>query len=62
MTPQPFQPTRFDVLVNTGFRYEYQSTIEAKSVAEARSKWKARGDWMAEDFRVRRVKDQGVAQ
>jgi hypothetical protein len=44
---------RFDVLVSNGYRYEYETTIEARSVAEARKEWKRRGDWKSEDFKVR---------
>lgn len=46
----------YDILVNTGFRYEYFDTIEAKSAHDARVKWKARDDWTVESFKVRKVK------
>lgn len=47
----------FDILVNTGFRYDYYATVEAVSAFHARKIWKLRGDWVSEDFKVRKVKD-----
>ena len=45
---------KFSILVNNGYRYEFECVIEAASVADARRIWKLRGDWKTDDFRVSR--------
>lgn len=47
--------TTWAVLVNNGYSFEYEATIEAKSVADARKIWKRRGDHMTVNFRVTKV-------
>lgn len=48
--------TKWAVLVNNGYTFEYEGEVCAKSVAEARKIWKRRGDHLSvRPFRVSRV-------
>jgi hypothetical protein len=48
--------TKWAVLVNNGYTYEYEGEVVAKSVSEARKIWKRRGDHKSQrPFRVSRV-------
>lgn len=50
--------SKWSVLVNNGYAFEYEGEVCAKSVSEARKIWKRRGDWKsARPFRVSRVRE-----
>ena len=40
------------IYVYNGYKYEYETEIEAKSVFDARNIWKKRGDFKTVNFKV----------